>query len=71
MLNKNKNKKSSGLSFYDFDASYVLTCDASGKVIAKIVGPQYARWKPCVWVPKSLVASVKGPKQVWVPKSKA
>jgi hypothetical protein len=27
--------------------------------------------KTCVWVPKVLVANVKGPKTVWVPKNKA
>jgi hypothetical protein len=58
------------ISFKTFDASYVLT-SKSGKVVAKYVGGKHKSPKTCVWVPKVLVANVKGPKTVWVPKNKA
>jgi hypothetical protein len=57
------------VSFKTFDASYVLT-NKSGKVVAKYVGGKHKGSKTCVWVPKVLVSNVKGPKTVWVPKSK-
>jgi hypothetical protein len=58
------------ISFKTFDASYVLT-NKLGKVVAKYVGGKHKSPKTCVWVPKVLVPSVKGPKTVWVPKNKA
>jgi hypothetical protein len=58
------------ISFKTFDASYVLT-NKSGKVVAKYVGGKHKSPKTCVWIPKVLVSNVKGPKTVWVPKSKA
>jgi hypothetical protein len=58
------------ISFKTFDASYELT-NKSGKVVAKYVGGKHKGSKTCVWVPKVLVSSVKGPKTVWVPKNKA
>jgi hypothetical protein len=58
------------VSFKTFDASYVLT-NKSGKVVAKYVGGKHKSAKTCVWVPKVLVSTVKGPKTVWVPKNKA
>ena len=58
------------ISYYDFDASYVLMKNKNGRVIAKYVGSRNKKSKTCVWVPKSLVTNVKGPKQVWVPKNK-
>ena len=42
-----------------------------GRVIAKYVGPRNKKSKTCVWVPKVLVTNVKGPKKIWVPKTKA
>jgi hypothetical protein len=57
------------VSFKTFDASYVLT-SKSGKVVAKIVGGKHKGSKTCVWVPKVLVSNAKGPKTVWVPKTK-
>jgi hypothetical protein len=59
----------SNLSFKTFDASYVLT-NKSGKVVAKFVGGKHKGSKTCVWVPKVLVSNAKGPKTVWVPKTK-
>jgi hypothetical protein len=58
------------ISFKTFDASYVLT-NKSGKVVTKYVGGKHKSPKTCVWVPKVLVSSVKGPKTIWVPKNKA
>jgi hypothetical protein len=57
------------ISFKTFDASYVLT-NKSGKVVAKFVGGKHKGSKTCVWVPKVLVSNAKGPKTVWVPKTK-
>jgi hypothetical protein len=57
------------ISFKTFDASYVLT-NKSGKVVAKFVGGKHKSSKTCVWVPKVLVFNAKGPKTVWVPKTK-
>jgi hypothetical protein len=58
------------ISFKTFDASYVLT-NKSGKVVAKYVGGKHKSPKTCVWVSKVLVSDVKGPKTIWVPKTKA
>jgi hypothetical protein len=58
------------ISFKTFDASYVLT-NKSGKVVVKYVGGKHKSSKTCVWAPKVLFSSVKGPKTVWVPKNKA
>jgi hypothetical protein len=56
--------------FYDFNASYVIMRNKFGRVFAKYVGPHHKSPKTCVWVPKSLVTNVRGPKQIWVPKNK-
>jgi hypothetical protein len=58
------------ISFKTYDASFVLT-NKSGKVVAKYVGGKHKSPKVCVWVPKVLVAIVKGPKTIWVPKNKS
>jgi hypothetical protein len=59
------------MPYHAFDASYVLMTNKHGKVIALYIGPHHKTPKTCVWVPKVLVTNVKGPKQVWVPKTKA
>jgi hypothetical protein len=59
------------MSYHDFDASYVLMRNKFGIVVAIYVGPHHKRSKTCVWVPKCLVANIKGPKKSWVPKTKA
>jgi hypothetical protein len=53
------------VSFKTFDASYVLT-NKSDKVFSKYVVGKHKSSKTCVWVPKVLVSNVKGPKIVWV-----
>jgi hypothetical protein len=67
----NIDANSSYMPYHDFDASYILMKNKHGKVIALYVGPHHKRPKTCVRVPKVLVTNVKGPKQVWVPKTKA
>jgi hypothetical protein len=52
------------MSYNTSDVSYVLMRNQYGKVIVLYVGPHYKRTKTFVWVPKLLVTSVKGPKQV-------
>jgi hypothetical protein len=49
------------ISFYTFDASFVLT-NKSGKVVAKYVGGKHKSPKTCVWVPKVLVSNVIRPR---------
>jgi hypothetical protein len=61
----------SHMSYHEFDASYVLMRNKFGKVVALYVGPHNKRSKTCVWVSKCLVTNLKGPKQIWVPKSNA
>jgi hypothetical protein len=57
------------ISFKTSDAAYVLT-NKSSKVVAKFVGGKHNGSKTCVWVPKVLVSNAKGPKTVWIPKTK-
>jgi hypothetical protein len=59
------------MPYHAFDASFVLMKNKFGRVVALYVGPCHKRHNNYVWVPKVLVTSVKGPKQVWVPKNKA
>jgi hypothetical protein len=66
----NVDTSSSYMHCHAFDASYVLMKNKHGKVAALYVGPHHKRPKTCVWVPKVCVTNVKGPKQVWVPKTK-
>ena len=64
---KNKNKNTN-VSSIKFDSYYLLTKSVNG-VNAKFVGtPIMGLKKKAIWVPKSLVTNLQGPKQVWVPK---
>ena len=65
---KNKNKNAI-VSSIKFDSCYLLTKGANG-VKAKFVGTSMlGPKKKVIWVPKSLVTDLQGPKQVWVPKN--
>jgi hypothetical protein len=65
--NTNKNKLPN-LSSIKFDSCYMLYKGANG-VKAKFIGtPIVGPKKKAIWVPKSLVTNLQGPKQVWVPK---
>jgi hypothetical protein len=63
------NKKSqANVSSIKFDSFYVLTKGTNG-VHAKFIGaPWMGSKKKVIWVPKSLVTNLQGPKQVWVSK---
>jgi hypothetical protein len=63
------NKKSNAnVSSIKFDSFYMLTKGTNG-VHAKFIGaPWMGSKKKAIWVPKSLVSNLGGPKQVWVPK---
>ena len=51
-----------------FEHCYVLSHNAKG-VHAKFVGTSIVgNKKKSIWVPKTLVTNIQGPKQVWVPK---
>jgi hypothetical protein len=63
--NKNKNVNVSSIKF---DSCYLLTKGANG-VKAKLIGtPIVGSKKKVIWVPKTLVTNLQGPKKVWVPK---
>jgi hypothetical protein len=63
----NNNKKQ--VNAISFDSCYVLTKSEKG-VRARFVGtPIVGPKKKAIWVPKSLVTNLQGPKQKWVPKS--
>ena len=64
-----KNKKSqANVSSIKFDSCCLLTKGTNG-VKAKFIGaPIAGSKKKAIWVPKSLVTNLQGPKQVWVPK---
>ena len=52
-----------------FDSSYVLMKDSKSCVSAKyVVLPIYRAKKNAIWVPKTLVTNIQGPKKIWVPK---
>jgi hypothetical protein len=62
---KNKTNPISSIKFY---SCYSLFKGANG-VHAKFIGaPIAVSKKKAIWVPKSLVTNLGGPKQVWVPK---
>ena len=63
------NKKSQANVFLiKINSFYVLTKGTNG-VKAKFIGtPWMGSKKKAIWVPKSLVTNLQGPKQVWVPK---
>jgi len=64
----NKNKKNANVPSICFDSCYLLTKGENG-VKAKFIGiPIVGSKKKAIWVPKSLVTNLQGPKQVWVPK---
>ena len=64
---KNKNKQPN-VSSIKFDSCYLLTMGVNG-VHDKFIGtPIVGSKKKAIWVPKSLVTNLQGPKQVWVPK---
>ena len=64
---KNRNKNTN-VSSIKFDSCYLLTKGANG-MKAKFVGKSMlSPKKKAIWVPKTLVTNLQGPKQVWVPK---
>ena len=64
-INKNKLPNVSSIKF---DSCYMLFKGDNG-VKAKFIGtPIVGSKKKVIWVPKTLVTNLQGPKQVWVPK---
>jgi hypothetical protein len=56
------------VSLINLDSFYVLTKSMNG-VKAKFIGaPWMDSKKKAIWVSKSLVTNLQGPKQVWLPK---
>ena len=61
-------KSQANVSSIKLDSFYVLTKGTNG-IHAKFIGaPWMGSKKKAIWVPKSLVTNLQGPKQVWVPK---
>ena len=54
---------------FAFNAHYIVRQDKSGKVKVSFRGPPNKQRPKVIWVPKQLVEWVKGPKQMWVPKT--
>ena len=64
----NKDKKLANAPSICFDSCYILTKGEKG-VKAKFVGtPIVGPKKKAIWVPKSLVTNLGGPKKIWVSK---
>jgi hypothetical protein len=63
------NKKSkANVSSIKFDSFYILT-KGKNSIHAKFIDtPWMGSKNKAIWVPKSLVTNLGGPKQVWVPK---
>jgi hypothetical protein len=62
------NKKSqANVSSIKLDSFYVLTKGTNGVKNKFIGAPYIGSKKKAIWVPKSLVTNLLGPKQVWVP----
>ena len=63
------NSKNANVSSIKLDSCYMLTRGTNG-VKAKFIGKPWmgSKKKKDIWVPKSLVTNLQGPKQVWVPK---
>jgi hypothetical protein len=57
----NVDANTSYMPYHAFDACYVLLKNKHGKIITLYVGSHHKRPKPCVWVSKVLVTTVKGP----------
>jgi hypothetical protein len=63
-----KEQSQANVSSIKIDSFYVLTKGAND-VKAKFIGaPWMSSKKKAMWVPKSLVTNLQGPKQVWVAK---
>jgi hypothetical protein len=64
-INKKSQAIASSIKLYSF---CVLTKDTNG-VYAKFIGaPWMGSKKKDIWIPKSFVTNLQGPKQVWIPK---
>ena len=65
------NHKCKSKKTVSFDTSYILKKDSNGVVCAKFVGSSIGcNRKKSIWVPKTLVTNIEGPKKNWVPKRK-
>jgi hypothetical protein len=51
--------------------TYVIKKKANGKVVAHKVGKMKEErgWNQPIWVPKEVIANMRGPQMVWVPKA--
>ena len=64
-INKNKQHNVSSIRF---DSCYMLVKGANGVNAKFIDTPIMDSKKKVIWVPKTLVTNLQGPKQGWVPK---
>ena len=64
----NNKSKNANVSSLKLDSCYMLTKGTNG-VKAKFIGkPWIGSKKKAIWIPKSLVTNLQGPKQVCIPK---
>ena len=63
-----KKKPQVDVSSIKIDSFYMLTKGTNGVKAIFIGTPWIGSKKKAIWVPKSLVTNLQGPKQVWVPK---
>ena len=63
-----KKKPQANVSSINLDSFYMLTKGTNGVKTKFICAPWMGSKKKVIWVPKSLVTNLQGPKQVWVPK---
>ena len=64
----NRCKKVGHVSSIRFNSCYMLTKGVNGVKAKFISTPIVGSKKKAIWVLKSLVNNLQGPKQVWVPK---
>jgi hypothetical protein len=64
----NKNNQPN-ISLIRFDSCYMLVKGTNGVKVKFIGTPIVGSKKRVIWVPKTLVTNLQGPKQVWVPKN--
>jgi hypothetical protein len=63
-----KKNKNTNVSSIKFDSCYLLTKGVNGVKVKFVDTSIMDSKKKAIWVPKSLVTNLQGPKQVWVPK---
>jgi hypothetical protein len=56
--------------FHACNTSFVLSYK-NAKVVDRKLGSKCKGYKTCIWVPKTILTNLVGPKKSWVPKTQA